>query len=70
MIIDERDINIIYVANDVGVFCPSDGGKNWKELGVGLPNVQVYDMRLFYPKNLLRIVTHGRGMWQLQLGQV
>ena len=38
-------------------------GKNWKPLGEGLPNVQIYDMRLFSPTHLLRVATHGRGMW-------
>jgi hypothetical protein len=70
LVIDERNPNIMYVSSDVGVFRTIDAGKNWGKIGKGLPEVQVYDMRLFYPKNLLRAATHGRGMWQLKLDSI
>ena len=66
LVIDENNPNVMYVGMDVGVFRTVDGGKNWKPLGEGLPNVQIYDMRLFSPTHLLRVATHGRGMWQLK----
>jgi photosystem II stability/assembly factor-like uncharacterized protein len=67
IVIDEDNPDKMYVGMDVGVFSTIDGGKNWKKLGKGLPNVQVYDMRLHRPTKLLRVVTHGRGLWQLEV---
>ena len=61
MVIDEGNPSDIYVSNDVGVFRTRNGGKRWERLGGGLPEVQVYDMRLFYPKNG---ATKGRGIWE------
>ena len=33
----------------------------------GLPNVDVYDLKLHAPTRLLRAATHGRGLWEHQL---
>jgi photosystem II stability/assembly factor-like uncharacterized protein len=55
----------MYVGMDVGVFGTTDGGKSWTRLGRGLPNVQIYDMRLHHSTGLITVATHGRGMWQL-----
>lgn len=57
------DTSTIYVGADIGVYRTVDGGKTWITFNDGLPNCQVYDMRLS-KTGLLRIVTHGRGMWQ------
>ena len=67
IVTDDNDPNIIYVGMDVGVFRSTDGGKHWIRLGKGLPNVQIYDMRLYTPTGLLRVATHGRGIWQLKV---
>lgn len=67
IVIHEENPDKMYVGMDVGVFSTNDGGKNWKRLGKGLPNVQIYDMRFHQSTKLLRVVTHGRGMWQLKV---
>ncbi len=65
--------DIIYVGTDLGVFRTMDGGKSWERFGKGLPNCAVLDIRLLYYKDernymrLLRLVTHGRGMWELEV---
>jgi hypothetical protein len=33
----------------------------------GLPNVAVYDLILHAPTRLLRVATHGRGLWERKL---
>jgi photosystem II stability/assembly factor-like uncharacterized protein len=65
-VVGDNNPNIIYVGMDVGVFRTIDGGKNWTRLGKGLPNVQIYDMRLS-SNGLLTVVTLGRGMWRLRI---
>ena len=67
LVIDENKPDTMYVGMDVGVFQTTNGGNDWIKLGAGLPNVQIYDMRLFSASRLLRAATHGRGIWQLKL---
>jgi photosystem II stability/assembly factor-like uncharacterized protein len=65
---DEKNPDNIYIGTDIGVFKTTDNGNNWKYFNEGLPKCAVYDMRLIYkPQKLLRLVTHGRGMWERRL---
>jgi photosystem II stability/assembly factor-like uncharacterized protein len=64
LVIDENKATTMYVGTDVGVFRTVDGGNKWIWFSEGLPNCQVYDLRLNNPKGLLRAATHGRGMWE------
>jgi photosystem II stability/assembly factor-like uncharacterized protein len=64
LVIDDNKQGTMYVGTDVGVFCTYDAGKKWEWFSQGLPNAQIYDMRLHSPTGLLRVVTHGRGMWE------
>jgi len=61
--ISENDPKLMYIGTDVGVFCTHDGGKKWIQFNEGMPNCQVYDLRLFSDKKL-RAATHGRGLWE------
>ncbi|MEP6788830.1 MAG: carboxypeptidase-like regulatory domain-containing protein, partial [Acidobacteriota bacterium] len=55
----------LYAGTDIGVFASTDGGVNWSPFGTGLPRVAVFDMAIVPGASLLRIATHGRGMWQI-----
>ena len=63
----------IYVGTDIGVFVTRDAGESWAEFGNRLPNCSVLDMRIFQHEDgpnsmrILRAVTHGRGMWEVEL---
>ncbi len=55
----------LYAGTDIGVYVSTDGGVNWLPFGTGLPRVAVFDMAKT-SVGLIRIATHGRGMWQLE----
>jgi photosystem II stability/assembly factor-like uncharacterized protein len=65
--IDPAAPNTMYVGTDVGVWTTTDSGANWYPFSDGLPNVDVYDLKLHAPTRLLRAATHGRGLWERQL---
>ncbi|MEO6564621.1 MAG: hypothetical protein ABIO63_01185, partial [Casimicrobiaceae bacterium] len=62
-IVDPANSTILYAGTDIGVFASTDSGANWTPFGTGLPRVAVFDMAKT-SGNLIRIATHGRGMWQ------
>lgn len=57
----------IYVGTYQGIYFSRDGGSSWSRLGSGLPNVVVDDIAIQYPDHSLRIATHGRGVWKVDL---
>jgi hypothetical protein len=67
LIIDDDNPDCIYVGTDIGVFRSSNKGKSWIRFSENLPVCAVYDMRLHPKARLLRVATHGRGMWERQL---
>jgi photosystem II stability/assembly factor-like uncharacterized protein len=70
IVIDPKPPHVIYVGTDIGIFRTSKtNDKTWLRFSQGLPNCAVYDMRLntSMSNRLLRIVTHGRGMWERDL---
>ncbi len=64
IVVDPQNSNRIYAGTDIGVYSSTDGGANWIPYGTGLPRVAVFDMTLT-SERLLRIATHGRGLWQI-----
>ena len=69
-VVDPANPNQLYAGTDIGVFMSSDGGAIWSPYNTGLPIVAVFDMAIQAPHRVLRIATHGRGMWQRDLGAV
>lgn len=69
IVVDPNDMmnNTLYVATDVGVFATSNGGGSWSELQTGLPHVECTSLKLNNTARVLRVGTHGRGDWDLQL---
>ena len=65
--IDPIAPNTYYIATDVAVYRTTNAGTTWTQFSQGLPNVAVFDMRLNNPTRLLRVATHGRGMWERKL---
>jgi hypothetical protein len=69
VVVDPNDVtnNTLYVATDVGVFATTNGGTSWSELASGLPQVECTSLKLDNTARVLRVGTHGRGDWDLQL---
>ncbi len=64
IIVDPASSNNLYAGTDIGVYVSTDAGANWAPFGTGLPALPVFDIAIT-SNNLLRIATHGRGMWTL-----
>ncbi len=64
----DRDSRHLYVATDQGVYRSTDAGRGWQAWSEGLyPGVLSMELLLFSPDRLLRLVTHGSGIWERRL---
>ncbi|HEY7215577.1 MAG TPA: hypothetical protein VIC28_13185, partial [Thermoanaerobaculia bacterium] len=55
----------LYVATDHGVFRSKNRGGSWEAWSEGLyPGVLSVELLLYQPERLLRLVTHGNGIWE------
>jgi photosystem II stability/assembly factor-like uncharacterized protein len=69
VLIDPKNpAKLFYVASDVGVFLTKDGGITWGDATspLGLPNVQVNDLKLVPGTDYLAAATFGRGIWRIK----
>ncbi len=64
--IDSLNANI-YAGTYAGVYASTDNGATWSQFGIGLPNSVVDDIAIQYSSHTLRVGTHGRGAWQIDL---
>ncbi|MCB0109587.1 MAG: LysM peptidoglycan-binding domain-containing protein, partial [Caldilineaceae bacterium] len=69
ILVDPQHPNHLYVAADIGVWRSVDRGDSWQVFSRGLPDAAVVDLKLHGPSRLLRAATHGRGVYQFDLGQ-
>lgn len=67
LVIDPLAPDTYYIATDVAVYRTTNNGTTWTQFSEGLPNCAVFDMKLHNPRRLLRVATHGRGMWERKL---
>lgn len=67
LVVDPKDSARAYASTDIGVYVTTDGGTNWNPAGSGLPRVPVFDLAIQDQSRTLRIATHGRGIWELQI---
>jgi len=55
--------NLLYAANDFGVYVSTNGGQKWNVLGGNLPTNEVSDLQIQPRDNIIVISTYGQGMW-------
>ncbi len=70
LVIDPEHPTHLYLATDVGIFYSPNDGADWLPYGTGFPNVAAFDMQLHHNKNVLRVATHGRSVWEAPLAEV
>lgn len=64
--VDSTD-GYIYAGTYWGVYRSTDDGATWAKFGSGLPNAVVDDIAIQYSTHTLRVGTHGRGAWQVDI---
>ena len=62
--------NVLYTANDFGVYVTTNGGARWDVLGGNLPSVNVMDFIVHPRDRMLVIGTHGRGVWAIDVSKI
>jgi photosystem II stability/assembly factor-like uncharacterized protein len=67
---DPVNPNVLYAANDFGVYVTTNGGARWDVLGGNLPSVAVMDFIVHPRDRMLVIGTHGRGVWAIDVSKI
>ena len=70
-VVDPLNTTHLFAGTDIAVYASTDTGATWAVFGTGLPVSAVFDMEIAQKNTtgeILRIATHGRGMWEIALG--
>jgi len=65
---DPTDPEVVFAGTDVGLYRSTDGGHSWAPFGDGLPAGSIHDIEILPDGSMLRVASHGRGVWELDLG--
>jgi photosystem II stability/assembly factor-like uncharacterized protein len=68
VVVDLNNPQILYAGSDIGAYYSENGGLTWSIYGEGLPAVRIDDMEMQTATGVLRVGTHGRGMWEIPTG--
>lgn len=61
---DPRAPSRLYAGLSEGVWVSLDGGASWRAFDEGLPRTSAFDLQVHPSLPLLRVATHGRGVWE------
>ncbi|MEJ7667161.1 MAG: hypothetical protein WKH97_00150 [Casimicrobiaceae bacterium] len=72
LVIDQNNPDVVYVANDIGVFRTQDGGNSWQDFSDGflnqdVPRIIVTELALRRSTNTIYASTMGRGAYRRAL---
>jgi hypothetical protein len=68
-VVDPQNTQHLFASTDQGVYASLNGGNTWSLYGTGLPNVEVFDLKLQSPARILRAATHGLGVFEISVPQ-
>jgi len=68
--VSEAHPSWVFIASDLGMYVSFDGGTNWAPFNNGLPHVVCSDIRINDANNFVRISTHGRGFWEVDISNL
>lgn len=60
-----RNLNLLFVGTEFGIFASFNRGEKWIQMKLGLPTVPVDDILIHPRENDLILGTHGRSIWIL-----
>lgn len=63
--VDPENPQHLFAGTDIGVYYSANGGAQWLPLSNGLPRVPVFDIAFQGGQRVLRVATHGRGIWEI-----
>ena len=66
--IDPANTQELFAGTDIGVFRSSNGGTSWEPFNDGLARVAVFGMEFHRVHRVLKIATHGRGIFEYSFG--
>jgi hypothetical protein len=66
-VVDPLNTSHLFASTDQGVYASLDGGNTWALYGTGLPDVEVFDLKLQSPSRTLRAATHGLGVFEISV---
>ena len=66
LLIDPAAANNVYAGNDLGVWLSTNGGASWEPYSATAPQAMLVMHLSFSADHLLRVATHGLGVWQTQ----
>ncbi len=67
LVIDPANTLQLFAGTDIGVFRSTDSGASWQPFSEGLPRVAVFGMEIQNVHRVLKIATHGRGIYEMDV---